>query len=320
MTDRISVALATCNGATYLQELLDSLAAQQLPPFELMVSDDASTDATLSILEQFASAAPFEVRILHNTTRLGVADNFARAIADCSGEIIALADQDDVWHPQKLARLAQALSQPDAQAAFSDADVVDADLRPLGYTMWQRVRFTTGERMRMARGDGFSVLLKHSIVTGATLAFRSHMRDVALPIPVGWAHDAWLAHNAAARGQIVAIPEPLIAYRQHAGNVVGGRVKPIIREICSALALDRGAWYRSELNRWEALAERLESASPATPVPTCLDEKIEHLRRRAELPKARWRRTPRILSEVLAGNYARYARNWGSIAIDLLVK
>ena len=320
MSDRISVALATCNGANYLPDLLNSLVAQHIPPFELVASDDVSTDTTLKILEQFASVAPFEVRILRNTTRLGVADNFARTIAACSGEIIALADQDDVWHPQKLARLELALSQPNAQAAFSIADVVGADLLPLGYTMWQRVGFSSGEQMRMERGDGFAVLLKHSIVTGATLAFRSHLRDVALPIPAGWAHDAWLAHNAAARGRIVAIPEPLIAYRQHAGNVVGGLAKPVVREICSALALDRGAWYQSELNRWKALAERLESANPATPVPACLNEKIEHLRRRAELPQIRWQRIAPILREVLAGKYARYARNWGSIAIDLLVK
>ncbi|WP_265944536.1 glycosyltransferase family 2 protein [Dechloromonas sp. A34] len=320
MTDRFSVALATCNGATYLAEFLDSLAVQQLPPCELVVSDDASTDATLAILERFASDAAFEVRILRNTTRLGVVNNFARSIAACCGEVIALADQDDVWHPHKLTRLAQALLSPETQAAFSDAAVVDADLASLGYTMWHRVRFTQDEQACMARGEGFTVLLKHSVVTGAALAFRSSLRDVALPVPEDWAHDAWLANIAAARGAIIPVPELLLAYRQHDSNVVGGRARPLLYEIRAALKTDRAAWYRTELQRWEALNARLASTNPAASMRSSLAEKIRHLQSRADLPVARWRRVPLVLNEVLTGRYARYARNWGSIAIDLLVK
>jgi glycosyltransferase involved in cell wall biosynthesis len=320
MANRLSVALATYNGATYLSEFLDSLTAQQQLPHELVVSDDASTDATLAILERFASDATFTVHILRNTTRQGVVNNFARSIAACCGEVIALADQDDVWHPQKLTRLAQALLPPETQAAFSDAAVVDANLASLGYTMWHRIRFTQDEQACMARGEGFAVLLKHSVVTGAALAFRSSLRDVALPIPEDWAHDAWLANIAAAQGAIIPVPEPLLAYRQHDSNVVGGRARPLLHEVRAALTTDRAAWYRTELQRWETLNSRLASANPAPSMRASLAEKIRHLRSRADLPAARWRRVPFVLNEVLTGRYARYARNWGSIAIDLLVK
>lgn len=318
--NRLSVALATYNGATYLSEFLDSLAAQQQTPYELVVSDDASTDATLAILERFASDATFAVRILRNTNRQGVVNNFARSIAACCGEVIALADQDDVWHPQKLTRLAQTLLPMEVQAAFSDAGVVDANLASLGYTMWHRVRFTQDEQARMERGEGFSILLKHSVVTGATLAFRSSLRDLALPIPEDWAHDAWLANIAAAQGTIIPIPEPLLAYRQHDSNVVGGRAKPRLHEIRAAFTINRTAWYRTELQRWEALSARIALADTSSSMRSSVLEKIRHLKLRADLPTARWRRVPLVLNEVLAGRYARYARNWGSIAIDLLVK
>lgn len=320
MKPGVSIALATCNGARHLPALLDSLAAQRLLPHELVAADDASEDASVAILESFAARAPFPVHLLRNPARLGVEANFSRAIAACAGACIALADQDDVWRADKLLRLTQGLAAPGALAVFSDARVVDAGLAPLGYTMWQRVRFTPRERGRLARGDGFAVLLKHRVVTGATLAFNAALRDTALPIPPGWAHDAWLALVAAAAGGLVAVDEALIDYRQHDGNVVGGVRKPFLQEAVAALAIDRAAWYRAELALWRALALRLEAASAPVSVRAALAGKLDHLAARSLLPAARWRRLPGVLRELVAGRYARYARNWGSVALDLLVR
>ena len=125
MTPRFSIALATRNGARYLEALLDSLVAQLWAPYELVVSDDASEDRTMTILEAFSARAPFPVRLLRNPQPLGVEGNFSCAIAACAGDCIALADQDDLWRPEKLARLAQALMEPGTLAVFSDAEVVE---------------------------------------------------------------------------------------------------------------------------------------------------------------------------------------------------
>lgn len=316
----ISIALATCDGARYLPALLESLLAQRLPPIELVACDDASDDATEAVLQSFAARAPFPVRIERNAARLGVVANFSRAMALCGGECIALADQDDVWHPDKLARLSAALSGPTVLAAFSDASVVDENLRGLGYGMWQRGHFTKDEQERMRRGRAFEVLLKHQVVTGATLAMKVGLRDTALPVPPGWPHDAWLAIHAAARDGLLPIDAPLIDYRQHAGNAVGGKKKSLLGEARAALALDRAAWYRQERARWQALAERLATSGVVESSRPALDEKLFHLAARASLPAARWRRLPGIWRELSAGRYARHARNWGSIAIDLLVR
>lgn len=190
---RFSVALATFNGGNFLSEQLQSYLTQTLLPAELVVCDDGSTDRTLDKLHFFAQVAPFEVRVVPNDFRLGLVQNFAKAISLCRGDLIALSDQDDVWRPDKLARLAQALNTPGAIAAFSDAEVAAADLEPLGYTMWQRVRFTRREQAQIARGNGFAVLLKHRIVTGATL-WRSRpvcaKRRCPFP-PVGLTMPGW---------------------------------------------------------------------------------------------------------------------------------
>lgn len=317
---RVSIALCTRNGARFLREQLDSLAAQSLPPAEIVACDDASEDVTRGILEEFARQTGFPVRIHANPAALGVARNFERAIGLCSGDLIALADQDDVWHEDKLARLAAALSAPKVQAVFSDAKVVDADLAPLGYGMWQRVRFTPGEQRRLAQGDGFAVLLKHRIVTGATLAFKSSLRGAALPIPDGWPHDAWLALIAASQDGLAAIDAPLVAYRQHGTNAVGGTRKSFLTEANDALCIDRAAWYREELVLWRELAARLQTQFAPPAAREMLAEKISHLERRANLPAARWQRIPGVLRELSSGGYERFARNWGSVAIDLLVR
>ena len=320
MTPCFSIALAACNGARYLQALLDSLAAQRQPPHELIASDDASEDNTLPILEAFAARVPYPVRILRNPARLGVVQNFSQAIAACSGDYVALADQDDVWRPDKLAVLARALDARDTMAAFSDAEVVASNLEPFGYTMWQRVRFTQREQARFDRGLGFAVLLKHRIVTGATLAFKVSLRDTALPIPACWPHDAWLALIAAAQARLAAVPEPLIAYRQHDQNVVGGARKSFYQQVRDARSLDRATWYRKEISLWRTLEERLGTLPVPAATRETLKQKIAHLEARAGLPDARWRRLPGVLREFSAGGYARYARNWGSVALDVLVR
>ena len=88
--------MCTCNGEVYLREQLDSILAQTLPPNELIVCDDASTDGTLAILESFKETCPFTVTIVANKDRVGVGKNFESAIERCSGDIIFLADQDDI--------------------------------------------------------------------------------------------------------------------------------------------------------------------------------------------------------------------------------
>ena len=317
---KVSVALCTRNGERFLKELLNSLAAQTLPPAEVVACDDASGDATPDILEEFARRASFPVYIHTNPVALGVTKNFECAIRSCSSEFIALADQDDVWHIDKLSRLTAALSAPTTQAVFSDAAVVNAELAPLGYGMWQRVGFTPHEQRRLAQGEGFAVLLKHQIVTGATLGFKIELCAAALPIPDDWPHDAWLALIAASQGGLATIDEPLIAYRQHGANTVGGMPKPFLVEARDALRIDRTTWYREELSLWRTLAVRLETRCGLAEARAMLAEKISHIERRSALPAARWRRIRAILNEVTTDGYSRFARNWGSTVIDLLVR
>ena len=102
MPPRFSVAMCTYNGARFVAEQLESVAAQTRPPSELVVCDDRSTDGTARLVEQFAARAPFPVRLFVNERNLGSTANFGRAVTLAEGDLVALCDQDDVWRPEKL--------------------------------------------------------------------------------------------------------------------------------------------------------------------------------------------------------------------------
>lgn len=317
---KLSVALCTYNGERFLKEQLDSIAAQTRPPDELVVCDDASADATAAMVRDFASRTCFPVRLYLNSQTLGSTRNFNKAIALCANEIIVLADQDDVWLPHKLDALASALdAKPDAGFAFSNAAMVDAALRPLGHKLWDAMRFGPRERNRFPRGKAFECLLRRYRVTGATMAFRADYRDRVLPIPVEWHHDAWIALAISATASCALVQEPLVLYRQHAGQQLGRPKRGLMDQYRVAKNTKLEA-HDLEIRRYEALRARLEEiGGMADRRRELLLRKIRHLSHRAGLRRPGAWRLPRILREAAAGNYGRFSAGWKSIAQDLLL-
>src|SRR6266540_466474 len=302
---KISIALCTFNGGQFLAEQLASIRAQTRTPDELVLCDDASSDETLKIVERFARELPIFIRVVRverNATTQGSTRNFCRAISQCTGDMIVLADQDDVWFPTKLAAIEESLhEQPRAAFCFSDAEIVDAELKPLGYRLWEALGIDRAEQAKFRNGRAFESLLRRYRVTGATMAFRSHYRHLVLPIPPSWVHDAWIALILAAVAPCELIKEPLIQYRQHTGQQHGGRKRSLFGEYRAAGTMTR--------EMCEAVADRYSEAferlSPLAAVPperlNSLRQKIEHHRKRAEMRSAGTWRLPRIIGEVRRG-------------------
>src|ERR1700723_2014959 len=137
---RISVALCTYNGERFLRHQLESIQQQTRLPDELVVCDDRSTDQTFAIVREFAARVSFPIVIVQNPETLGSARNFEKAIRLCTGDLIALSDQDDLWYPNRLQRSEhEFIAHPQAGLVFSDADVIDEQNRPLGATLWQQL-------------------------------------------------------------------------------------------------------------------------------------------------------------------------------------
>jgi glycosyltransferase involved in cell wall biosynthesis len=323
MTLEVSVALCTRNGARYLPEQVRSICAQEPPPREIVLSDDASTDDTLAVVRDTLAgcgmADRIALRVFSNAPPLGVTRNFEQAVRACSHELIALCDQDDVWHPGRLARMvAQFEARPDLLLLHTDARLVDGDLKPLGSTLFHALEVQPSELEAIAGGEAFGVLQRRNLVTGATTMFRRTLLEAALPFAPEWVHDEWLAAVAAATGRMDVLPEPTIDYRQHGNNQIGARRLTLSEKIAKAF-VERGDKHVARLRRAEALLRRLQQLGDKVR-PGCLDaqrDKVAHQRFRAGLPAARPLRLLPILVEAARGRYARFGRGKQAIVQDV---
>jgi glycosyltransferase involved in cell wall biosynthesis len=320
---RLSIALCTCNGDRFLGAQLDSIRRQSRLPDELVACDDYSTDDTMAQLEAFAGAAPFAVRVHRNSVRLGTTRNFEQAIALCQGDIIALADQDDVWQPDKLATLAQLFAaNPALGLAFSDALLVNEALTPTGQRLWQTLPFPPVQQRRFDQGEGPQLLMRYNVVTGSACALRASLRPQVLPIPAPWEHDAWIGILVASLAETRTVAAPLLLYRQHGGQQVGARQRTLTHEVRAALRRNVTDFER-RLTCFQNLAERLEGLQGQLREPALLEAvrgKIVHSQAQLRLRRAsRLARPLLALRELLTGHYHRYGRGLKSFAADALL-
>jgi glycosyltransferase involved in cell wall biosynthesis len=320
----ISVAMCTFNGSRFLQAQLDSIAAQRRRPDELVICDDQSSDGTKELIAAFAQRSPFPVRFSVNKQRLGSTKNFEAAIMRCRQSIVALADQDDVWYAGKIQAMEKVFSADhSAVAAFSDADLIDADSRPLPLRLWSTVAFSASQQRQFDKAKAFDVLLKHPVITGATMAFRKEHFSLLTPIPADEVHDRWISFLLAARGPIRIIRQPLMQYRRHEHQQIGPG--PADFQAKMQLARDRGVdFYADEIARYSRLRDHMSSRQSQFAFPEHAMEKLEtkliHLQHRARLPKSKVARVPRLLGETMNGRYWRYSGGLKSVAKDLIVR
>lgn len=312
----VSVALCTLNAERYLPELLSSLAAQSLEPQELVICDDGSTDATLNLLETFASRCSYPVRIFRNPVKLRPTKNFEKAISLCTGDLIALCDADDVWRPRKLAVLADRLeTDRDAGGVFSDADLIDGRSAPMGERLWERAMYkparTGAPELECER------LLKGNVVTGATLMVRSSLRAKFMPIPENWIHDGWIAWMLVLQSKLLVCDQPLIEYRIHSSQETGmPGLSPKARLRRSRQTGSRA--YYSDAAQFADLLRYLEAHREICDGELLhrIDGKRQHDLFRAELTRNRLLRWMEIVRR--RPEYTVYAQGWLSMLKDAL--
>ena len=223
MKTAISIAMATYNGEKHLREQLESLAKQTVLPLELVVCDDCSSDATVNIVNDFAASAPFVVRLYRNEFNLGYSDNFLKAAGLCCGQWIAFCDQDDVWLPNKLARVSEAIiaRRPgDELMLVAHSSLVANEKLEL---MEQRSpHFSRDAYVRRADRYAISVIQGFSLVCNAILVKEVDSKwrpiiynnDKSLHV-TSPSHDGWICTLANALGDTLYLCEPLAIWRRH---------------------------------------------------------------------------------------------------------
>lgn len=318
---RVSVALCTHNGERFLAEQLTSILSQSPAPAELVLSDDASTDGTIELASRIMAGRPeVDFRLLHNDPPLGVTANFQQAVTAATGELIALSDQDDVWHPGRLQRIIEEFeARPGLLLLHGEARLVDASGAPLGANLFDALDTSPWELERIRSGRAFDALIRRNLALGASTVFRRELLEHAVPFPGSWVHDEWLAIIAAAlgHGTVDYLAEPLLDYRQHGRNVIGVR-KLGLRGKLRRLMEPRRQRNARLVVAFDDLQQRLEQLPVAPDVLAVSREKAEHERVRDRYPEGRLRRIGPVLAELRTGRYALSGRGLPDVARDLL--
>ncbi|SEI87507.1 Glycosyltransferase involved in cell wall bisynthesis [Azotobacter beijerinckii] len=318
---KISIAIATYNGARYLPEQLDSFLRQKKPPHEVVICDDDSSDSTMAILQSFQKDAPFEVRIEQNPIRLGYKKNFEKAISLCTGDIIFLSDQDDYWFDTKILEMTRVLlARPNIFVIHTDMIITDENLVPSRQTQLGNI---------LALGSTVE-----TYVSGCATALRREWVSIVLPIPTEVAaHDTWIHKLALAMDVRTICLPPQQYYRRHDKNVSQWRAsKPEQMNVLDSirvygLADKTGAWRRElDRTRWarKRLLERTENLeelgllSRQETAIRKLDRRISALESRIHNnSQNRLKRLPKIIRLWLSGDYNNFS-GWKSALKDIL--
>lgn len=221
----IDILLATYNGGAYLKEQLESIAAQSVTNWRLLVGDDGSEDETVAIAKAFQKKFPKgQVSLYSKESKgQGAKGNFIRLCREATSDYVMFCDQDDVWHPDKISKTLIRLKQMERQytkavplLVFTDLVVVDQQLKELSPS------FIT--YMNLPRKITMNRLLIQNSITGCTVMMNKclcdHLKQVE-DVDRILMHDHFAAMIACGLGRLNFLPEATIDYRQHEHNSVG---------------------------------------------------------------------------------------------------
>ena len=288
MNFRISVAMATYQGEKYIEEQIQSIQRQTVLPNELIIVDDCSSDLTVAKINKIIKTLNFEVRLVVNNKNIGYVRSFSKALEMCVGDIIFMADQDDVWLPRKLELMrSKFIDRPDIQLLIHDVEYCKENLTPIGQTKIQRM---TG-----------IYDLNREYVVGMATAVRGYFLKLCLPIPDEKiiTHDSWLHLCASLINKKLILNDVLALYRRHASNAtIDGnlnvdfitnashfeRRSVVVSQLTERVAIERNdlvtvlEWIKSKKN--ELLISGLISAVAFENTCTNLENQCDNIYRR----------------------------------------
>lgn len=229
---RISVAMISYQGAKYIEEQMDSVLITLGEDDEVVVSDDGSTDGTREILARYQKRDA-RVRVIEGPCA-GVKANVENALRACEGAYIFLADQDDIWMPEKVERVMAEFEEKGVNLVVHDAVVTDGAC--------QKVILESFYSLKGSGAGVFKNIWRNTYI-GCCMAFKRELLKNVLPIPdYIEMHDQWIGViNDRLKCGTSFIPDKLIKYRRHGDNASGmshyGIARMIRNRVCFVWAL-----------------------------------------------------------------------------------
>jgi len=235
---KISVAFIVYNGSQYLHTQLDSILAQTHKVDEIIVCDDASSDNTKEILEEYKNKHPNLFFNHYNTGNIGPTKNIEKAIQACTGELILLADQDDYWEAHKVETIVKWFEQnPTMNGVFTNGTLINSKGElDNKYALWDVMSFpykTIKSKTELNNSLKLYINTVENAVTGATLSIKNNLTFLKQPLPIikNLVHDRWIAINLAENNSLGILEDKLIRYRIHSAQAIGGMTENIEKYI-----------------------------------------------------------------------------------------
>lgn len=197
--------MCTYNGGKFLQEQIDSILNQTYPINELIIQDDCSTDTTFDIIKDYAQKFSF-IRFFQNTTNKGFNQNFRDAISKANSKYIAIADQDDIWYPDKISQQICLIGNHDICISYYHTDKIYQEGKLEKVT---RPTFNLDYMTFYDSTPGHSMLLRTDFAQKCFEAWDGHI-----------IYDWWLSVNALLNHGMVCVEKPLNWHRPHQGSAI----------------------------------------------------------------------------------------------------
>jgi glycosyl transferase family 2 len=258
----VTILLSSYNGARFLAEQIESIRRQSFGGWTLLVRDDGSSDESVGIVESISATDSRVVLLGDGRGNLGPAGSFGILLGhayDEGARYVALADQDDIWSPEKLARELDLLAQSERELGEDMPLLVHTDLAVVREDLsLVHDSFLAFQGLRHPFHSPLGTLLIQNFATGCTMLVNRPLLRVAVPVPAVIMHDWWLALCAAATGRVVFLPEATVRYRQHGGNAQGSQgwhsaVRGALRH--------PGSWWRQSGTLFQRVVEQARELS-----------------------------------------------------------
>lgn len=315
----ISVAIAAYNGEEFISAQLDSILNQTVEVTEIVICDDNSTDKTWDIVQSYREKYPELFKIFRNDKNSGCSGNFEKALFCCSGDIIFLADQDDVWQKNKVEKMLQPFTDPGILGVYSDSLIVDRNLESLNCTHLQLRGYSPARLGAMPQVEIFA---RRVPPAAHDMAIRRKTLKYLLPFPrLKNVHDSFIGVAIAAQYGWAVIPETLTLFRQHGNNASNSGQKQTLagmfRTAKKSIADDTFLWnaklYSFTLARLKAqLDDKVEML---------LKERVLHSENRSKMGKVNFfYRLWLIIEELFSFRYFRFARGLKSVIQDIFLQ
>jgi len=211
----VSIPMITYNGEEYIEEQLDSIYNQTYKNIEVIVFDDCSTDKTAEILEKYHKDHGLIYTI--NQKNVGLRENAINSLQACTGELIAPADQDDIWDKEKISILVENIK--DNILIYSDSTSIDQDGHILNKNYFADIR-------DLIQGQNNKAFFFMNCISAHAMLFKKELLEFILPIPSNmFFHDWWIAFIASTYGSIKLYNKPLVLYRRHQNQLTINTIK-----------------------------------------------------------------------------------------------